>query len=75
MINLITEKYIGAVLSNFICVVWWVAIWDMLELQLFNNEEKKLQRLYNLQLYDSAIEFVFDEDTKKQEKEEVYENQ
>ena len=28
-INLLTEKYIGAVLSNFICVVWWVAIWEM----------------------------------------------
>ena len=56
-------KYIGDVLSNFLCVVWWVAIWDMLELQIFNNGDNKLQRLNNLQLYDSAIEFVFEENT------------
>lgn len=64
-------KYLGDVLSNFLCVVWWVAIWDMLELQIFNNGDNKLQRLNNLQLYDSTIEFVFDDDTEEnKEKEE-----
>ena len=62
-------KYLGDVLSNFLCVVWWVAIWDMLELQIFNNGDNKLQRLNNLQLYDSTIEFVFEEDINNKEKE------
>lgn len=58
--NLLTEKYIGRVLSNFICVVWWVAIWDMIEFQLIDNGESKWKRLNNLQLYDASIKFVFD---------------
>lgn len=40
-INIITEKYIGAVLSNFICVVWWVAIWEMVELQTIDKQDLK----------------------------------
>lgn len=75
IILLITEcllgKYLGNVLANFLCVVWWVAIWDMLELQFFENAQSKLQRLNNLQLYDSTIEFVFDEETKNKEKQET----
>lgn len=61
VINLITEKYIGAVLSNFICVVWWVAIWEMVELQTIEKSDLKWKRLNYQQLYDSEITFVFDE--------------
>ena len=46
VINLITEKYIGAVLSNFICVVWWVAIWETVELQTIEKSDLKWKRLY-----------------------------
>ena len=60
IINVLTEKYIGSVLSNFLSVVWWVAIWDMIELQILDNGETKWKRLNNLQLYDAKIEFVFD---------------
>ena len=60
MINLITEKYIGAVLSNFICVVWWVAIWEMVELQTIDKTDLKWKRLNLQQLYDAEITFVFD---------------
>lgn len=60
IINLITEKYIGAVLSNFICVVWWVAIWEMVELQTIEKSDLKWKRLNYQQLYDSEITFVFD---------------
>jgi len=61
VINLITEKYIGAVLSNFICVVWWVAIWEMVELQTIEKSDLKWKRLNYQQLYDSEITFVFNE--------------
>lgn len=60
IINLLTEKYIGAVLSNFICVVWWVAIWEMVELQTIDKSDLRWKRLNYQQLYDSKITFVFD---------------
>ncbi len=60
IINLITEKYIGPVLSNFICVVWWVAIWEMVELQTIEKNDLKWKRLNYQQLYDAKITFVFD---------------
>jgi hypothetical protein len=60
VVNLITEKYIGAVLSNFICVVWWVAIWEMVELQTIEKADLKWKRLNYQQLYDAEITFVFD---------------
>ena len=60
VINLITEKYIGAVLSNFICVVWWVAIWEMVELQTIEKSNLKWKRLNYQQLYDAEITFRFD---------------
>lgn len=60
--NLLTEKIIGEVLSNFICVVWWVAIWEMVELQTIDKPDLKWKRLNHQQLYDAEISFVFDED-------------
>ena len=58
--NILTEKYIGAVLSNCICVVWWVAIWEMVELQTIEKTDLKWKRLNYQQLYDAEITFVFD---------------
>ena len=60
IINLITEQYIGPVLSNFICVVWWVAIWETIELQTIEKTDLKWKRLNHQQLYDSEITFRFD---------------
>lgn len=60
IINLITEPYIGEVLSNFICVVWWVAIWEMVELQTIEKSDAKWKRLNYQQLYDAEVTFVFD---------------
>lgn len=61
IINLLTEKYIGPVLSNFICVVWWVAIWEMVELQFMEKASLKWKRLNYQQLYDAQITFEFDQ--------------
>ena len=60
IINLITEQYIGPVLSNFICVVWWVAIWETIELQTIEKTDLKWKRLNHQQLYDAEITFRFD---------------
>ena len=62
IINILTEKHIGAVLSNFICVVWWVAIWEMIELQTMEKPDLKWKRLNYQQLYDANINFVFNEE-------------
>ena len=60
IINLFTEKFIGAILSNFICVVWWVAIWEMVELQTIDKPDLKWKRINLQQLYDAEITFEFD---------------
>lgn len=62
IINVLIDKYIGAVISNFLSVVWWVAIWDMIEIQILDNGDKKFERLNNQQLYDCTFSFVFDID-------------
>ena len=62
IINILTEDILGAIYSNFISVVWWVAIWDMVEILVLDNQDIKFKRLNNQQLYDSTIKFVFDEE-------------
>ena len=54
-INILVDKYIDPVLSNFICVVWWVAIWDMLEIITIDKTDNKWLRLNYQQLYESKI--------------------
>ena len=65
--NVVFEKYMFSVLSNFLNIIWWVAIWNMIELQLIGNGEIKWKRSNHLQLYDADVTFVFD-DGKRQEK-------
>ena len=60
-INILIERYVNPVLSNFICVVWWVAIWDMIEIITIEKSDNKFRRLNYQQLYESKIEFVFNE--------------
>ena len=66
-INILVDKYIDPVLSNFICVVWWVAIWDMLEIITIDKTDNKWLRLNYQQLYESKISFVYDEDNNSKE--------
>ena len=74
IINILTED-LGRVFSDFLSVVWWVAIWDMVEILVLDNQDIKFKRLNNQQLYDSTIKFVFDEENEKIEKEEKKENE
>ncbi len=62
IVNILIENY-GRIFSDFLCVIWWVALWDMVEILVLENQEIKWKRLNNQQLYDSKIEFVFDEKT------------
>jgi hypothetical protein len=41
--------------------MWWVPLWNMIEIQFMENRETRSQRLNNQQLYDSKVEFVFDD--------------
>ena len=47
--------------SELLSVVWWVAIWNVVEIIILQNQEIKWKRLNNQQLYDSTIKFVFED--------------
>ena len=72
VINLLTES-LGRVFSNFLSVVWWVAIWDMVEILILENREIKWKRLNNQQLYDSTIKFVFDDKASEENTQKIAE--
>lgn len=61
VINIVFEKYIGSIISNFLSVVWWVAIWDLVEIQTMDKADNKAKRLSYQQLYDAEVLFIFDE--------------
>ena len=59
-VNILVDQFFqNTILSNFICVVWWVAIWDMIELQTLDKSEINMKQLKYQQLYDAEIMFVF----------------
>ena len=64
IVNIIIENYIR-IFSDFSSVVWWVAIWNMIEILILENREIQWKRLNNQQLYDSTIKFVFDNKIKE----------
>jgi len=65
IVNILIEKY-GRIFSDFLCVVWWVAIWDMVEILILGNQEIKWKRLNNQQLYDCTVTFVFEDKINKE---------
>ena len=69
ILHIFIENY-GRLFADFLSVVWWVAIWDMVEILALGNQEIKWKRLNNQQLYDSTITFVFD-DKENEEKAEI----
>ena len=65
VLNILVDKYVkNSILSNFLCVVWWVAIWDMIEIQTIDRAESKGNRLNYQQLYDAEIKFIMDQNKK-----------
>lgn len=73
IVNILTEN-LGEIFYNFLSVVWWVAIWDMIEILVLDNQEIKWKRLSNQQLHDSSIKFVFDDDKKQEDEEKTMES-
>ncbi len=54
------ENKIPSFIEELIYIAGSLAIWDMLEYLIFDNPEKRIERLNKLQLYDSEVTFVFD---------------
>ena len=44
IINILIEDA-GRIIADFICVVWWVAIWDMIEILFLDNQENTKEEL------------------------------
>lgn len=57
------ENILLEVFLEFLYIAGWVALWEMCEVLMLNNAEKRTERLYKLQLYDSEIRFVFPRET------------
>jgi hypothetical protein len=55
------ENLILEVFLEFLYIAGWVALWEMCENLMLNNVEKRTERVYKLQLYDSEVKFVFNE--------------
>ena len=53
---------IPSFIAELINIVGWVALWEMCENLMLNNSAKRTERIYKLQLYDSEVKFVFNED-------------
>ena len=69
IVHILTENLVR-LFADFLSVVWWVAIWDMVEILVLENQDIKWKRLNNQQLYDSTIRFVFDDELNDEELEE-----
>lgn len=57
------ENILLEVFLEFLYIAGWVALWEMCEVLMLNNAEKRTERLYKLQLYDSEIRFKFTDDS------------
>ncbi|MBQ4032191.1 MAG: hypothetical protein II625_10590 [Bacilli bacterium] len=61
---ILVEKYANStILSELFCIFWWVAIWNVIEIQTLEKREYKDERLNYQQLYEAKISFVFDQKT------------
>ena len=60
ILNIFTSN-LGEVWSELLTIMWWVPLWNMIEIQFMENRETRSQRLNNQKLYDSKVEFVFDD--------------
>lgn len=49
-----------SIIKEMISIVGWVILWDMMESIIFTSNKRKLERLNNIQIYDSQVEFIFD---------------
>ena len=74
IVHILVEDF-GRLFADFLSVVWWVAIWDMVEILVLENQKIKSNRLNNQQLYDSTIKFVFDNEVSEEKNKEKDESE
>lgn len=74
IVHILVEDF-GRLFADFLSVVWWVAIWDMVEILVLENQKIKSNRLNNQQLYDSTIKFVFDNEVNEEKNKEKDESE
>ena len=58
------QNFLSEFMFEFLYIAGWVALWEMFEVLMINNAAKRTERIYKLQLYDSEIKFVFNEEEK-----------
>lgn len=56
------QNILSDFMFEFLNIAGWVALWEMFEALMINNAEKRTERINKLQLYDSEIRFVFNEE-------------
>lgn len=54
------ENTVIEFVKEFLLIIGWVVLWDLVEDIIFTDNKRKIDRLNKLQLYDSQVEFVFD---------------
>jgi len=66
ILYILIEKYTRSIiLSELFCIFWWVAIWNVIEIQTLDRREYKDERLNYQQLYDARVSFVFEKEPTK----------
>ena len=60
IINMYLSEHLGTILSEVLSIIWWIGIWDAIEIQLLDKTDNKWKRLNYQQIYESEIVFVFD---------------
>lgn len=64
---IILERYYSStILEELLCIFWWVAIWNVIEIQTLDKVELKDKRLNFQQLYEANITFVTEDEEKKE---------
>ena len=60
VINMLLVNHLTPLVSQLLDVIWWVGIWNSAEIQLFDKNDCKWERLNYQQIYESEIVFIFD---------------
>ena len=56
----LTTWNLGYIWNEIFSILWWVPIWNTIEIQMLDNRDIRTARLNNQQLYESKVKFVFD---------------
>ena len=63
---ILDRYYSSTILEELLCIFWWVAIWNVIEIQTLDKVELKDKRLNFQQLYEANITFVTEDEEKEE---------